>query len=64
MSPIRRHRRLARTVRDAHPRPAAPAPCAARSLLVVVGPRALVEEVGGGGVRKRLESAVAWCVGG
>ena len=32
----------------------------ARSLLVVVGSRAEVAEVGGGGVRKRLESAVAW----
>jgi len=29
----------------------------ARTLLVVVGPRALVEEVGGGGVRSRLRSA-------
>lgn len=35
----------------------------ARSLLVVVGPRELVAEVGGGGVRKRLESAVAWDAG-
>ena len=35
-----------------------------RSLLVVVGSRALIEEVGGGGVRARLESAVVWDVGG
>ncbi len=32
----------------------------ARSLLVVVGPRALVEEVGGEGVRRRLTRALAW----
>jgi len=32
----------------------------ASSLLVVVGPRALVEEVGGEAVRRRLTSALAW----
>ena len=36
----------------------------ARSLLVVAGPRALVEEVGGEGVRQRLTKAVAWEPGG
>jgi ATP-dependent exoDNAse (exonuclease V) alpha subunit len=35
----------------------------ARSLLVVVGPRALLEQVGGGGVKRRLKSAEAWKVG-
>ncbi len=32
----------------------------ARSLLVVVGPRALVEQVGGDGVRIRLQQATTW----
>lgn len=32
----------------------------ARSLLVVTGPRALVEEIGGPGVAKRLRAAQAW----
>ena len=32
----------------------------ARTLLVVVGSRELVAEVGGGGVRKRLEAAAPW----
>jgi hypothetical protein len=32
----------------------------ANSLLVVVGPRALVEEIGGEAVRKRLEAAQQW----
>ena len=31
-----------------------------RSLLVVVGERAVLEQVGGGGVRKRLASAQRW----
>ena len=34
----------------------------AQSVLVLVGPRALLEEVGGEGVRKRLKSAEAWTV--
>ena len=32
----------------------------ARSLLVVVGPRGLLEQVGGGGVTQRLKSAEQW----
>lgn len=36
----------------------------ARTLLVVVGERALLEQVGGGGVRKRLEEAQTWTPGG
>ena len=32
----------------------------ARSLLVVVGPRQLLEQVGGGGVKSRLKSAEQW----
>lgn len=36
----------------------------ARSLLVVVGPRSLLEQVGGGGVKSRLKSAEAWAPGG
>jgi hypothetical protein len=35
----------------------------ARSLLVVAGPRELVAQIGGGGVRKRLERAVPWTPG-
>lgn len=34
----------------------------ARSLLVLVGPRTLVEEIGGEGVRQRLRSAERWPV--
>ncbi len=34
----------------------------ARSLLVLVGPRTLVEEIGGAGVRQRLRSAERWPV--
>lgn len=34
----------------------------ASALLVVVGPRALVEEIGGEGVRRRLASAQTWVV--
>jgi hypothetical protein len=36
----------------------------ARSLLVVVGPRELLEEVGGGGVRNRLTKAETWTPSG
>ena len=36
----------------------------ARSLLVVVGPRALVEEIGGEGVRRRLAKSQVWRPGG
>jgi len=36
----------------------------ARSQLVVVGPRAQVEEVGGEGVRRRLLAAQKWRPGG
>ena len=32
----------------------------AQSMLVVVGPRRLLEEVGGGGVRNRLKAAETW----
>ena len=32
----------------------------AQSLLVLVGPRELLEQVGGGGVAKRLRAAQAW----
>ncbi len=36
----------------------------ARTLLVVVGQRALLEQVGGDGVAKRLRSAQVWVPGG
>ena len=36
----------------------------ARSLLVVVGPRAWIEQVGGEAVRRRLGKAVGWVVSG
>lgn len=32
----------------------------ARSLLVVVGPRSVLEQVGGGGVQSRLKAAEDW----
>lgn len=35
----------------------------AQSVLVLVGPRALLDEVGGAGVNKRLNSAQHWSVG-
>jgi hypothetical protein len=35
----------------------------ARTLLVLVGPRALLEQVGGDGVKSRLRSAEAWSPG-
>lgn len=35
----------------------------ARTLLVVVGERALLEQVGGGGVRKRLRASQSWTPG-
>lgn len=35
----------------------------ARALLVLVGPRAAIEEIGGEGVRQRLERAEAWTPG-
>lgn len=32
----------------------------ARTLLVLVGERAVIEQVGGGGVRKRLKDVEVW----
>jgi len=34
----------------------------ARALLVLVGPRTLLEQVGGGSVKQRLNAAEAWVI--